>query len=527
MVASRPQPARGGGITTVHIWLIVFVALWLVSTVLAVLLYTGREELVAAADEAEDRAERLMRRNEATRFNVYMDKAGDRQSLAAVLDNERVAMARLIGVDETTSASAAANLVNEETAGIAEGAPAGADLPDLENTDLLTVVNRLQAAWKAQAQAVVDTRKRLAGVSQELDQATGQRDAEKKKHESEIAQLEKKLEQIEADKNAAITKKDQQIKAGQQKVTEVQDKLGKQLVDSQKRLSTARKESAELQRKLNHMKDQLKQFRPKVASLGLAAQADGEVIRARADEALVYINLGKRDHLMPGLRFGVFSPSAHVELFTSDVEPTTEQQPGEGGRAAKAKAAKAENLAREQERLLRGKATIEVVGIHDRTAECRVIESAPTDPIVPGDLVVNVVYDRNRKYRFVVEGQFDIDGDGRFDPEGRQKIQAWIETWGGEVVTLPKTVAPGGWGMGLETVDFLVLGVAPPRPPRGQADAAKPEVRRRNEDLQRAYDRFVSIKREARDLSLAVLTQSQFLRFIGHGGGKNKAGLGT
>ena len=49
MATARGQQ-RGGGVTGIHIWLIAFVALWLVSTVLLVWLYTGQTGLVKTAE---------------------------------------------------------------------------------------------------------------------------------------------------------------------------------------------------------------------------------------------------------------------------------------------------------------------------------------------------------------------------------------------------------------------------------------------------------------------------------------------
>ncbi len=215
----------------------------------------------------------------------------------------------------------------------------------------------------------------------------------------------------------------------------------------------------------------------------MATRADGKILRAPSEDDMVYIDLAKGDHLTLGLRFQVFSASV-------EVDPSGQ-----------------------------GKATIEVVGIGDEMSECRIVESQATNPIMAGDYIVNVVYDKTRKYKFVVEGGFDVNGDGRYDPQDTFRIKSWIKAWGGEVVELPETppMVGGRPDFGLERVDFVVLGVAPPKPPKEGTGRVKEEDRTRRAAMRQAHGRFMAIKQEAKDLSLAILTESQFLHFIGHG----------
>ncbi len=477
------QPVRGGGVTAVHVWLIVFVALWLVSTVLAVLLYTGREDLQISLQAAQQEAQQYMHKNEAGRFKVYLDQAGDRQSLASILDNQRIALARLIGVDETSSAVEAEDVVNRQIAALGDGAPQGAELPDLEGADLLTAVKELGRAWQVQAQSALEEGKRLAAATERMEAIAEQHAAKAKAWDAELTKLRNQLADASAKAKEAVEEKDRQAKEHQRKLTKVQDDKGREIVEKTKLLTAADREIRDLQGRLDGLQEQLKQFRPKVPSLDVA---DGRIIRTRPEEGIVYIDLGQGDHLTPGLRFQVFS--------------------GETG----------------AEQTGRGKAAIEVVRILDTTAECRVVESSSSDPIMVNDYVMNVVYDRKRKYRFVVEGDFDVDGDGKTDPRDADRIRSWVGSWGGEVVTVPQTLPKspaGGLHVGLETVDFVVLGGEPSAPPRDKAKRRiTPEERERRAKLRRIRERFDAIKQEAYNLSLPVLTQAQFLHFVGRGG---------
>jgi hypothetical protein len=475
-----------------HISLIVFVALWLIFTVVAVLLYTGREDLVAAAREAEKKSERYLRPGEATsaKFQGLLDQAGEKQSLASLLNSDREALAKLIAKD-VTSAADAKNSIDTTIKGLYEGVPRGATPPEVQNADLVTVVERLVRAWKNEGKAAFDAQNELKEATQKLDKLAEDQAKEQKKFQQAMADEAARIKNLEAANAKFQRDKDQQVKDLDQRIRKLRDEADEQLIKSQSETRKIQQQADQYRAELKRTQEQLNQFRPKVATVGLATAADGEVVRAQPEEGVVYINLGQQDHLMLGLRFQVFSASA-------EVNPNGQ-----------------------------GKAAIEVVNIHPKVAECRVIASNPVDPIVPGDLCVNVVYDRHRKYRFVVEGQFDLAGTGQFDPQDAEKIKAWIEAWGGEVITLPPPPAKAEicptcgqpirpQSLGFETVDFLVLG-APPMMPQKIAPDAKPEERARIEAQRVAYDRYMRVGQQAKETGVAILNQSQFLNFIGFG----------
>ncbi|HEX9895249.1 MAG TPA: hypothetical protein VGA78_15075, partial [Gemmatimonadales bacterium] len=60
MPGARAQQRSGGGLTTVHIWMIVFVVLWLISTVAFIVLFTKQEDLNALNIRLEADNQRLI-----------------------------------------------------------------------------------------------------------------------------------------------------------------------------------------------------------------------------------------------------------------------------------------------------------------------------------------------------------------------------------------------------------------------------------------------------------------------------------
>ena len=119
-------------------------------------------------------------------------------------------------------------------------------------------------------------------------------------------------------------------------------------------------------------------------------------------------------------------------------------------------------------------------------------------------VVANAIFDRHRKFAFVVSGRFDLDQDGDFELDGRERIQALVEEWGGRVVSELS-----------ETKDFVVVGQQPAIPlvDPGRAD---PNDRQRVLLAEQALARFNALKQDARVLSIPVLTQAQFQAFIGY-----------
>jgi TolA-binding protein len=197
-------------------------------------------------------------------------------------------------------------------------------------------------------------------------------------------------------------------------------------------------------------------------------KADGRVLRAIPGSDIVYVNLGSANNIKVGMGFEVFPK-------------LTMAGP------------------------LRGKASLEVVTLMENSAECRVTRTTPGQPIVEGDIVVNIAFEQNRKPKFVVRGEFDLNFDGQIDFDGADRIAAIIRQWGGQVV--PELD---------ESVDYVVVGV-PPREgevPRDASDVVRDQIERKR--LERSE--FRKLIDEARSMYIPVITQNQFLFLTGYAG---------
>ena len=200
----------------------------------------------------------------------------------------------------------------------------------------------------------------------------------------------------------------------------------------------------------------------------VVSRADGKIVKIVPGQNMVLIDIGEGEHLPLSLQFEVFSPAERLTEHT------------------------------------KSKATIEVVRVRPKLSQCQIVRTARNKTIMPGDVVVNAVYDRQNRYIFRVIGGFDLDGSGDLDVGGTQSLEALIERWGGQVVSL----------LHVQT-DFLVVGSEPhvPIEPDGfdQAAVALYEQKRKE---QAAY---MQEQDRAMKLSIPILNHKRFLYLLGMG----------
>jgi len=97
-----------------------------------------------------------------------------------------------------------------------------------------------------------------------------------------------------------------------------------------------------------------------------------------------------------------------------------------------------------------GKASIEVMRVSHESSEARIIKQSPGTQIFVGDLIANLIYDPNVKFRFKVFGNFDIDQNGQATAQEADVVKRLISQWGGIVTE----------DLDIDT-DFLIMGKEP------------------------------------------------------------------
>jgi hypothetical protein len=150
-----------------------------------------------------------------------------------------------------------------------------------------------------------------------------------------------------------------------------------------------------------------------------------------------------------------------------------------------------------------GKASLEVFNVSSDTSECRIIKTQPGQQLVIGDLIMNLIYDPNIPYNFVVYGKFDLSGTGASSPGDADIIKRLITQWGGKIQDK----------VDLDT-DFVIMGSEPVIPPVTDPNDANGQLRRQEAERQHAqYEAFIA---SASQLSIPVMNQNRFLYFIGY-----------
>jgi hypothetical protein len=211
----------------------------------------------------------------------------------------------------------------------------------------------------------------------------------------------------------------------------------------------------------------------RVMPLSEAALVDGRIDAVDRAANEVVLSIGRRNKAVLGMTFAVYSDATQI-------------RPDEvtGEYAA-------------------GKAVLEIVRVEDGFSRARILSASEGNPIIRGDVVANAVYDPNKTYRFVVDGLFDVNGDGRATRFERDELAALIERWGGTVVD----EVTGD-------LDFIVLGAQPVLPPAPAAGAPIAVVNDYNR-LQREIQRYNELLEAAEATSIPLLNANRLQTLIG------------
>jgi hypothetical protein len=302
----------------------------------------------------------------------------------------------------------------------------------------------------------------VANYKQTIDSLTNTMNELRKEKDVAQAQVQEIANTQRGAFDTSATELRKQLEAAQAQITQLNtDNAG---LGSQ--LDKTKRELALLQAKLE-------QFRVD-PSKSIVRVADGKISRI-LEQGYCYIDLG---NVPEGLTFEVFDKTEGIP------------EPGDSTN---------------DENLPKGKASIEVVQRNPGAgySKCKVVRLNPGQVLSEGDLIVNVVYDRNTKYNFVVYGNFDLDQNGTATPADAEQVKRLITNWGGNIVAT----------INVDT-DFVVLGKEPAIPEK-PADP-DPLLQRQYEEAQAAYEEYGRISKEARDYRIPILNQNRFLYLCGY-----------
>ena len=384
------------------------------------------------------------------------------------------------------------------------------NLAGSENVEVAQIEARLRQVGAAEGQSALDliqqlktdhenSQKQVAQLGEQIKTLQGQvadlqkvRDrietdakAQRDRLAADIAKLQADVAALDTSRQEALTALVERVDRSQQSGDDKRQALEVELRERGKELEAVQKRLAQLQ-------GTLKKETPQVPNP--STNVDGQIIGIPPGKDVVYIDLGRKHHLVLGLTFEVFDAARGVEV-----------DEGDDGRV-----------------LRRGKATIEVVSISDNSAIARVVRSSFGQPIRVGDAIANLVYDRERTFKFYVFGNFNLDGVGESSLTDREMVINLIEQWGGTVVRADereRQLAAIGADASRENIlpydtDFLIVG----QEPRVEtiADASDPAALRKAQLVREQREQFKRLQQEAQALGIPILNQNRFLALIGY-----------
>lgn len=251
-----------------------------------------------------------------------------------------------------------------------------------------------------------------------------------------------------------------QLKEKSEKLAELSEKLAK----TNEEYDKSEKSRKSLERQLESIKP-----RPDIEVE--AYKADARIVSADLQTGIAYLGIGSDDHVYRGLTFSIFDKSAPI--------------PQDG----------------------KGKAEIKIFDVKPNVSAAKIVRMDEKNPIIPDDMAVNLIWNSETPNTFVVSGQFDFDGDGKIDQNGRQKIVDLIEGWGSKVVDEVSI-----------NVDFVVIGSAPRRMPKPNDDEMynDPLAMEKYEESMALINAHDEILEKAAALSIPVFNTSRFKNLIGY-----------
>ena len=446
-----------GSLVTVVTLTVIAVGLFVSTVVFVARSQRLQGELAAVQADAQDILSPAERNSDATAALVQQAKA-ERKSLVAFLNESlKTTMRRVTGNERDTVVSLGKQL--EGVAG-ADAAPVLAVLGERERS--------------------------LTQARKEAEEARAAATASQADLQAEVARVGKAL----ADQQQTTAAMNEEIGKYKAEVEALRAKTGTTLADNNKRVDDIRSRSAaekatfeeritKLQQDNLVLKGQVEQLRADRGKDLLkpgfeGALVDGRVVSVSPSERVAFIDLKRADRLVVGMTFEVYENETVVKPDAEGNYP-------------------------------RGKATLEIIRIGETSSSARIIRENKGNPVIAGDVIFNAVYDPSKTYRFVISGDFDLNGDGVSTAAEREGVATLIRNWGGVV---QDDIAGN--------TDFVVLGSRPRLPPQPPPDAPIAVI---NEfiRLQRTALEYDRLFETARQTGIPVLNQNRLFTLTGQG----------
>ena len=292
-----------------------------------------------------------------------------------------------------------------------------------------------------------------------------------KKTKGDYNNAEKALNKL-VDKNAS------EAKRHYKKIDKMGNTLRKQMKKTrsglQAKIAELNQKNEGLTAEVERLQGELNAGKKMGSSIPSITTADGQIVEVTSQGTnLVYINRGHNDHLLLGMTFEIFDENELIKL--------------------------------DDYNELRGKATIEIIKVDDRSATARIARLTPGKSVVVGDQIVNAVYNPYYAQKFYIHGKFNLDGKGAPTSEDYKQVVRLVKRWGGKVTD---KLTPD--------VDFVVLGEEPKVPSAAPSNSSNTALIQKMFKAQKDYETYHELAGTALSMQVPVLNQNRFLDLIGY-----------
>jgi len=452
--------ARTGASIGVAVTISVLGVISLALFVTTMLFYGNSQRAKSDLAEVQDQYDDFIRDEQRERAVVraILDEArSQNQTVVAYLAANRTELLGDITGDTSTGMTEYRDL-RASVDGIEQGSYMA--LLESRNDRIASLGERLDEAEAArqEAQGAAEFEAaRVAQIEEDFNESASQMRSRVDEFAQRVQYLENTLESIEGRYTGRIEETRAQASSTQN--------------DLQARLDAARRDNEVLRDQVARLRGEGRADR--LEPLNEAVLVDGRIDQLIDEDDEALLSIGREAKAVLGMTFAVYGNPTDIKI---DPE-TGEYEPG--------------------------KAVIEIIRVEDDFSRARIISQSAGNPIIRGDVIANAVYDPGKTYKFVVDGLFDLDGDGVANRYETDELEALIERWGG--VILDEVAGD---------TDFVILGekpVLPPPPGPGAPIAAMQEFVR----LQRQIQRYDDLLGQARDASIPLLNANRLQTLIG------------
>ncbi|MCX5633715.1 MAG: hypothetical protein NTW93_08600 [Phycisphaerae bacterium] len=468
--------ARQGQSNTTLYTVITFVALFVIAATLAVIFYLKSEDWRDQYTKSQQETSELASQNQVRNIGTLVGQKDRGQSRLGQLLGYIDQLYIMFGGGQSGETSAEVKMTEMQTKynDILAKLPKDLTLSSEANQiGALQLLETYDTKLKQKQELADQLGSQLDELNKKYD-LTKQESAKREEElRTQIRAEQKKADDIQQSCSRLDKKGDEQLQSLKQQANdavEEKNKTKQELLAVMSKLSVAEnkfQESLDKQRKLEDML-----LKPRPMEDVAAYQPDGHIIGIDISSNIVFIDIGRDDKVYPGMTFSVYDKSASI--------------PTDGS----------------------SKAEVEVFNVDKNTSIARINKSSKKNPIIEGDVIVNLIWDSKAVNRFVVAGEFDFNGDGDIDSDGAAKIKELIENWGGKVED----------AVTIDT-DFVVLGAVPQANKKPTLDEiqADPMATEKYEASVKASERYQEVKNQAKDFSIPVFNTKRFLNFVGYG----------